>query len=107
MVSGNILASAHDVVGYLQPRGRVSSPSSFAIFWHTFVISIFLLSLSLSKINKLMSVVTIQRGHFMNSVLVNPGIYSCAVDAFLEISMHLFLPYVSNLLIRMSLQTSF
>ena len=30
----------------------------------------------------------------MNSVFVNPGIYSCAVDAFLEISAHLFLPYV-------------
>ena len=28
MVSGNILASAHGVVGYLQPRGRVSSHSS-------------------------------------------------------------------------------
>ena len=27
--------------------------------------------------------------HFMNSVFVNPGIYSCAVDAFLEISTHL------------------
>ena len=36
----------------------------------------------------------------MNSVFVNPGIYSCAVDAFLEISTHLFLPYLSNLLIR-------
>ena len=33
----------------------------------------------------------------MNSVFVNPGIYSSAVDAFLEISTHLFLPYVSNL----------
>ena len=33
----------------------------------------------------------------MNSVFVNPGIYSCAVDAFLEISTHLFLPYLSNL----------
>ena len=41
MVSGNILASAHGVVGYLQPRGRVSSAfirhlpgasSRFAIF---------------------------------------------------------------------------
>ena len=41
--------------------------------------------------------VTVQRGHLMNSVFVNPGIYSCAVDAFLEISMHLFLPYLSNL----------
>ena len=36
----------------------------------------------------------------MNSVFVNPGIYSCAVDAFLEISTHFFLPYLSNLLIR-------
>ena len=34
----------------------------------------------------------------MNSVFVNPGIY--CVDAFLEISTHLFLPYVSNFLIR-------
>ena len=55
--------------------------------------------MSLSKINK--SVVTIRKGHFMNSVFVNPGIYSsCAVDAFLEISTHLFLPYLSNLRIR-------
>ena len=36
----------------------------------------------------------------MNSVFVNPGIYSSAVDAFLEISTHLFLPYVSNVRIR-------
>ena len=36
----------------------------------------------------------------MNSVFVYPGIYSCAVDAFLEISTHLILPYVSNLRIR-------
>ena len=55
--------------------------------------------MSLSKINK--SVVTIQKGRFyMNSVFVNPGIYSCAVDAFLGISTHLFLPYLSNLRIR-------
>ena len=33
----------------------------------------------------------------MNSVLVNPGTYSCAVDAFREISGNLFLPYLSNL----------
>ena len=33
----------------------------------------------------------------MNSVFVNPGIYSRAVDAFLEVSTHLFLPYLSNL----------
>ena len=62
----------------------------------------FLLNMSLSKINK--SVVTIRhirKGHFMNSVFVNPGIYSsCAVDAFLEISTHLFLPYLSSLRIR-------
>ena len=49
---------------------------------------------------KHMSVVTIRRGHLMNSVFVNPGIYSCAVDAFLEISTHLFLPCVSNVRIR-------
>ena len=36
----------------------------------------------------------------MNSVFVNPGIYSCAVDAFLEISTRLFLPHVSNLSIK-------
>ena len=46
----------------------------------------FLLSMLLSKIS--------------NSVFVNPGIYSCAVDALLEISTHLFLPFVSNLCIR-------
>jgi len=37
-----------------------------------------------AKVNK--SVVTVRRGHFMNSVSVSPGIYLCAVDAFLEIS---------------------
>ena len=36
----------------------------------------------------------------MNSFFVYPGTYSCAVDAFLEISPHLFLTYVSNLRIR-------
>ena len=56
--------------------------------------------MSLSKINKLMSVVTIRRRHSMNSVFVNSGIYSCAVDAFLKISTHMFLPYVLNLRIR-------
>ena len=54
--------------------------------------------MSISKINK--SVVTIRKGRFMNSVFVNTGIYACAVDAFLEISTHLFLPYLSNLRIR-------
>ena len=51
--------------------------------------------MSLSEISR--SVVTIRKGHFMNSVFV---IISCAVDAFLEISTHLFLPYLSNLRIR-------
>ena len=32
----------------------------------------------------------------MNSVFVNPGIDSCAVDDFLEISTHLFPPYKST-----------
>ena len=36
----------------------------------------------------------------MNSVFVNPGIYSCAVDAFMEISTHLFHQYLSNLRTR-------
>ena len=36
----------------------------------------------------------------MNSVFVNPGIYSSAVDAFLKISTHFFLLYVSNLRIK-------
>ena len=31
---------------------------------------------------------------------VNPGIYSCAVDAFLKISTHSFLPYLLNLRTR-------
>ena len=75
MVSGNILASAHGVVGYLQPRGRVSSPSSLPSSSTCLLYQFSFLSMSLSKINKLMSVVTIRRGHFMNSVFVNPGIY--------------------------------
>ena len=36
----------------------------------------------------------------MNSVFVNPGIYSCAAYAFFEISTHWFLPYLSNLRTR-------
>ena len=36
----------------------------------------------------------------MNSVFVNPGIYSCAFDAFWEISIHLFFSYLSNLRTR-------
>jgi len=60
-----------------------------------------------SKINK--SVVTVRRGHFMNSVSVSPGIYSCAVDAFLQISTHLcfFNINLSNYVLGMSLQTCF
>ena len=54
--------------------------------------------MSHSNINK--SVITIRRGHFMISVFVNLSIYSCAVDAFLKISAHFFLPYLSSLRIR-------
>ena len=36
----------------------------------------------------------------MNSVLSTPGTYSCALDSFLEISSHLFLPYLSTLTAR-------
>ena len=64
----------------------------------------FFFNMSLSKINK--SVITIRKGHFMNSVFVNPGIYSCAVDAFLEIS-NLFLPIYQIYESEMSLQTCF
>ena len=67
VVSGNMLASAHSVVGYLQLRHLLAH-----VFF--FIIN-FLLSMSLSKINKLMSVVTMRRKHLMNSVFVIPGIY--------------------------------
>ena len=63
-----------------------------------FVTSISFLNMSHSNINN--SVITIRRGHFMKSGFVNPGIYSCAVDAFLEISTHLFLPYLLSPRIR-------
>ena len=63
-----------------------------------FVTSISVLYMSHSNINK--SVITIRRGHFMNSGFVYPGIYSCAVDAFLEISTYLCLPYLSSLRLR-------
>ena len=44
----------------------------------------------------------------MNSVFVNPGICSCAVNAFLEICTHLFLPYFYQLyVLGMILQTCF
>ena len=36
--------------------------------------------------------------HFMNSAFIKPGTYSCAVDCFLEIFTHLFLPFLSKLL---------
>ena len=36
----------------------------------------------------------------MNSVSSTPGTYSCALDSFLEISSHLFLPYLSTLTAR-------
>ena len=36
----------------------------------------------------------------MNSVLSTPGTYSCALNSFLEISSHLFLPYLSTLTAR-------
>ena len=54
----------------------------------------------MSLTHKSKSVITIRSAHFMNSVFVNPGIYSCGVHAFLEISAHLFLPYLSSLRIR-------
>ena len=38
--------------------------------------------------------------HFTNSALSKPGSYSCAVDCFLEISTHLFLPFLSKLTVR-------
>ena len=41
-----------------------------------------------------------RRLHFINSVFKNPGIYSCAVDCFLELSRCLFLPFLSQLSVR-------
>ena len=41
-----------------------------------------------------------KKGHFMNSVLASPQIYSCAVDSFLEVSSHVLLPYLSNVPLR-------
>ena len=38
--------------------------------------------------------------HFMNSLFEKPGVYSCAVDCFLEISRYLFLPSLGKLSIR-------
>ena len=48
------------------------------------------------EINPLIS----KRGHFMNSILSVPNMYSCAVDTFLEVSSHLFLPYLSTMTVR-------
>ena len=36
----------------------------------------------------------------MNSVFVQPGIYSCAIDCFLEVSTYLFLPVLQKLSAR-------
>ena len=36
----------------------------------------------------------------MNSILSVPNMYSCAMDTFLEVSSHLFLPYLSTLTVR-------
>ena len=36
----------------------------------------------------------------MNAVLSTPGTYSCALDSFLGISSHLFLPYLATLTAR-------
>ena len=36
----------------------------------------------------------------MNSVFVQPGVYSCAIDCFLEVSTYLFLPVLSKLSAR-------
>jgi len=36
----------------------------------------------------------------MNSLFEKPGVYSCAVDCFLEITRYLFLPFLAKLSIR-------
>ena len=45
-------------------------------------------------------VVTICRGHMTNAIFDRRGAYSCAVDAFIEVSTELFLPHLSNLSVR-------
>ena len=138
MVSGNILSSAHCGIGYEvlrdtnQQRGRQTRSNRSQISQNRMMnltqmletlktqscIDIvgkrckvcyinFLLNISHSNINK--SVITIRRGHFMSSVFVNPGIYSCAVDAFLEISKHsICFPHIYQVhVLGMILQTSF
>ena len=42
----------------------------------------------------------LKRALYYEFCLFNLGIYSCADDAFLEISTHLFLSYLSSLRIR-------
>ena len=42
----------------------------------------------------------IKKSHFLNSVFVQPGVYSCAIDCFLEVSTYLFLPVLSKLSAR-------
>lgn len=36
----------------------------------------------------------------MNSIFIHPQHYSCAVDTFMEIATHLFLPYLASLSLR-------
>ena len=45
----------------------------------------------------------IKTSHFMNSVFVQPGVYSFATDCFLEVSTYLFLP----VLLKLSAQSQF
>ena len=40
------------------------------------------------------------QGHFTNSVFQKPGIYSCAVECFLEVSRYVFFPFLSKLSTR-------
>ena len=43
---------------------------------------------------------TSTKSHFINSVFVQPGVYSCAIDCLLEGSRYLFLPDLSELTAR-------
>ena len=99
MVSGNILqAQAWCCWVLATMRSHFVTFELCHLLAHVFYINL-LLSMSPSKINKLMLVVTIRGGHFMNS-----GIYSCAVDAFLEICFyHMYQIYI----LGMSLETCF
>ena len=73
LVSSNILALAHTVIFRVLATTRSHFVTS-KLCRHVCYIN-FLLHMLLSMINKLMLVVTIRRGLFMNSVFVNPGIY--------------------------------